>query len=352
MTSALRIGLVGTGFRSAAFARVALAVPDRFEVVGAVSRHPGDRPFDAPVVSTLGELGPVDVVVVAVPPSIAVRAIREAVAAGHAVLTETPAAPTLDELAELWRLVQDGARIQVAEQYHLEPLISAQLAVATRGLLGPVHEAHVSIAHDYHGISVLRRALGLRHEPVTVTGVRREFPVQLGPGRDGDPVEDRVVGSVHTIGWIDAGDRLGVMEFDDQQYRSFIRTSTLTIRGERGELRDAMVRRLHDFRTPVHSPLVRVDAGGPSQHDGLFLRGYQLDGAWIMENDTRPARLADDEISIARLLDGMRAYVDGGPPVYGVDEAAQDQYLQLLVRRAAELGAPVRSEPQPWSRAT
>ena len=41
--------------------------------------------------------------------------------------------------------------------------------------------------------------------------------------------------------------------------------------------------------------------------------------------------------------------LDGAPPPYSVAEAAQDQYLQLEVRRAAASGERVRTLPQPWA---
>ncbi|WP_104178272.1 hypothetical protein [Cryobacterium sp. Y50] len=62
-----------------------------------------------------------------------------------------------------------GALIQVAEQYHLEPMLSSQIAVARSGILGTVREASVSVCHDYHGMSVLRRMLGIGFENATIT---------------------------------------------------------------------------------------------------------------------------------------------------------------------------------------
>ncbi len=101
---------------------------------------------------------------------------------------------------------------------------------------------------------------------------------------------------------------------------------------------------------PVRSTLERVAAGGPGSHEGLFLRGYALEGAWAYLNPFRPARLPDDELSIAAMLARMVAHVrDGAPSPYEVAEAAQDQYLQLVVRQAADAGATIRTERQPWT---
>lgn len=142
----------------------------------------------------------------------------------------------------------------------------------------------------------------------------------------------------------------GTYDFDDQQYRSWIRSPSLLVRGSHGELRDETVRYLDDFRTPAVARLERLDAGGAGNHEGLFLRGYTLNGARVYSNDYLPARLPDEELSIASLLTAMGEYVRGGREVYRVAEAAQDQYLQLMVRRAAESGAPVVTERQAWAR--
>ena len=41
--------------------------------------------------------------------------------------------------------------------------------------------------------------------------------------------------------------------------------------------------------------------------------------------------------------------VDGGPPFYGVADAAQDHYLFLCLQQAAESGATVETAEQSWA---
>lgn len=361
-----RIGLVGSGFRARTMLRVIHALPGEFEVAGVANRNPADREalktrglpaaglpgLPAPAFATLDELlsQRPDFVVLTVPAAAAQPLIRELAAAGMPVLQETPAASTVEELAALQELVAGGACVQVAEQYHLEPLVSAQLGVAASGLLGQVTDAQVSVAHDYHGVSVLRRALGVTFEDATITARRDERLIAASPSRAGDPAGLELVATVHATAWLDFGDRLGVYEFDDQQYRSWVRSPTLVMRGDLGELRDETVRYVRPDGTPMRSVLERVAAGGAGSHEGLFLRGYTFEGDWAYRNALRPARLADDELSIARLFALMRDHVlAGGPGPYEVAEAAQDQYLQLEMRRAAASGAAVRTTPQPWA---
>jgi len=309
-----RFAIVGSAFRAEAFLRVAAAVPARFEAVAVVARRPErarelEERWGVASVADLSELpgaDALDFVVNAASAGGAVEIIETLVGAGHAVLTETPVAPDRHGLGRLHELVQAGALVQVAEQYHLEPLVSAQLAIAHSGLLGELSEAFVSVAHDYHGFSVLRRALGAGFRNATITARRFEESVQLGPSRYSDPEEARLTTGIRTTAWFDFEDGLhGSYDFDDQQYRSFIRTPTLTIRGSRGELRDDVVRYLDADDQPVTSRIERLAAGGAGNHEGLFARAYVFEGERVWANGFLRARLADEELAIAAALEPL-----------------------------------------------
>lgn len=351
-----RFAIVGGAFRAQAFLRVARELP-AVEACGVVVRDPRkgaelEARWGVPTCRDLPELlrsqSP-DFVVVAVSPGASEKVITQVVAAGLPVLAETPPATDPDGLARLHALARQGARIQVAEQYHLEPLISAQVAIARSGLLGTVTEAFVSVCHDYHSVSLIRRLLGVTFEDAVITAAQTTSTVTAGPDRHGDPREHRLIEERHVTARLDFGDRVGTYDFSTDQYRSWIRSGQLLVRGDRGELREETVRRIEDFHTPVRMRIERLTAGGPGNHEGLFLRGLTLGHQWLYRNEFAPARLADDELAMASLLDRMRVYVDGGPEVYSLAEASQDNYLQLEIRRAVETGESVRTEPQPWS---
>lgn len=350
--------IVGDGYRAGLIARIVARLDGRLTLTGIATRRPervssledehGVRVW-TDVVALAAECD-ADFVFVAVQGDKAPGIVAQLVAAGRSVMVETPPAPDVAGLIALDRLVREGAVIQVAEQYHLEPLVAAQLSVGASGLIGDVLQADVAIAHEYHGISVLRRALGTGFDPVTIRAMQATAPVMWGPDRAGDPVEDRLATSTRSLAWFDWDGRLGVYDFDDQQYRSWIRTPRLQLRGSHGELRDTTVRRQVDHRTPVRSEIVRLDAGAAGSHEGMYLRGYQLDGRWLDHNELAPARIADDEIGIARVLLGMLAHVRGGAAIYDLADAAQDHYLGLLLREAVATGQPARSERMPWAR--
>src|ERR1035437_2624030 len=351
-----RFAVVGAGFRAQAFLRVASELTS-VQACGVTVRDSRkgaeiEARWGVPTFRDLDDLlrsrSP-DFVVVAVPPESSEEMITQVVAAGLPVLAETPPATDTDGLARLHELVLQGARIQVAEQYHLEPLASAQIAIARSGLLGNVTEAFVSLCHDYHGVSLIRRLLNVTFEDATVTASQSISTVTAGAARYGDPREHRLIEERHVTARLDFGDRVGTYDFSTDQYRSWIRSGQLLVRGDRGELREETLRRIEDFGTPVRMRIERLAAGGPGNHEGLFLRGLTLGDQWLYRNEFAPARLADDELALASLLDRMRVYVDGGPDVYSLAEASQDNYLQLAIRRAVETGEAVRTEPQPWS---
>ncbi|TFB67513.1 Gfo/Idh/MocA family protein [Cryobacterium sp. Hz9] len=349
--------IVGGGFRAVAFLRVARELPEYFRVCGVVARRAAtvraiEADWNVPTFGTveelLGNCSP-DFVVVAVMPSDAPELITELARRKIPVLTETPPAPDIPSLLPLLDLVQDGALIQVAEQYHLEPLLTSQIAVARSGILGTVGEASVSVCHDYHGMSVLRRILGIGFENATITAHERVAPLVAGPTRAGDPHAEHLLNETHTSARLDFGDRLGCYDFSSDQYRSWLRSHSMLVRGDRGELRDEQVRTLDRNGAPLHRGITRVSAGGAGNHEGLFLRGLTLGDEWTYVNEFAPARLADDELSIAALLVGMSDHVMGGPAVYSLAEAAQDHYLQLAIKRAVVSGETVRTETQPWA---
>ena len=349
--------IVGDGYRAGLIARVVdRLAPGELRLTGVATRRPErvarlEAEFRVPIwtdVDALAAECEAEFVFVAVQGDNAPFITTQLAAAGRPVLVETPPAPDVPALIALHELVQAGAVIQVAEQYHLEPLVAAQLAVGASGILGDVKQADIAIAHEYHGISVLRRALGVGFEPATIRAMRHLAPVLSGPDRAGDPQKERVTTSARTLAWIEWGERLGVYDFDDQQYRSWIRTPRVQLRGSHGELRDLTVRRQVEG-APTRSEIARLDAGGPHNHEGLHFRGYQLDGGWLDRNELAPARLAEDEIGIARALLGMLAHVRGGAPVYDLADAAQDHHLGLLIREAVATGEPVRSQRMPWA---
>lgn len=351
--------IVGAGWRAEFYLRIARELPDRFRVAGVMTRDAARAEtvmseWAAPVRATIDEIlteRPA-FVVVCVPPAVTPRLMRELAVKGVPVLAETPPAGDLSALAELSDLAASGARIQVAEQYQFQPLHAARLAVVRSGTLGTVTQAQVSVAHDYHGIDLMRRYLGVGFGAVTITARRFVSPLVGGPDRAGPPTEERIDASEQVIAWFDFDGRLGVYDFTIDQYFSWIRSPRVLVWGERGEIHDSTVRWLQDARTPLTKELMRRDTGHDGNLEGLYHAGITAGDAWLYRNPFVPARLTDDEIAVATCLERMAEYVDGGPEFCGLAEAAWNHELSLRMGRAVSSGGPVHVVGTAWAAAS
>ena len=196
----------------------------------------------------------------------------------------------------------------------------------------------------------MRHFLGIGFEDASVRARKFVAPLFEGSNRAGPPTTEKLVDSTQLLGEFDFGDRLGIFDFTDMQYWSYVRSHHVVIRGERGEIADRDVRYLEDFRTPVVQELRRVDRGQFGDLDGYYLQGILCGEDYVFRHPYPYARLMDDEIAIATVLDQMGAYARGeGVGPYPFAEAAQDQYLALKMSEAAASGETIRTTRQPWT---
>ena len=350
-------GLVGTGWRAEFYARVARACPERFRIAGVTGRTPERveafaRKFGVSIYDSIDDLvarGRPLFVVTSVSWDVNPEVVTTLAELGMPVLSETPPARTVEEMSALCEVVRDrGVTVQVAEQYFLQPHHAARLALAHAGRLGRVTQAQVSAAHGYHGISLIRKYLGIGYENVCMRARQFESPVLTPPHR-GEPTErEELTTSRQTLAWFDFGDRLGVFDFANEQYFSPIRNPRILVRGERGEILGDRVHYVKTHPRAVSLECVRHEAGQHGNLEGQYLKGIQLGEDWVYENPVAPARLADDEIAIADCLLRMASHVRGGPMFYPLAEACQDRYLDILLGQAVETGETIKSETQPW----
>jgi hypothetical protein len=252
-------------------------------------------------------------------------------------------------MAHLYSLVKAGAQIQVAEQYHLQPLHATRIAFASSGKLGRVTQAQISVCHGYHGISLLRRLLGVGFEDATIRACTWTSPIVRSPDRRGTPEEEDIVPTTQELAWLDFGDRLGVFDFVDDQYFSAIRGQRVCVRGERGEIIDHRARYLVDQQTVIEAPFLRHDAGALGNFEGHYHKGYTVGEQWIYQNPLAPGELTDDEIAVGDCLIRMADYARGGPDFYSLAEACQDRYLDIKMKEAAASGREMRTEKQVWT---
>jgi predicted dehydrogenase len=278
---------------------------------------------------------------------------RRLIETGLPVLSETPPAATREQMVELWGAAQArGARVQVIEQFHCQPLHAARLAAIAQGRIGEPVTAYLSVCHGYHGTSLIRQYLGVEFEEARIAGAGWQDRVLDPGGRQGPPAQPQVQTLAQQLALLEFGaGKQAVFDFVGAQYFSPIRTQRVAIRGERGEIVDQALYAYAASGEPGTLPFQRHIAGANGNLDGHHLKGIQLGDSWIYHNPTAPARLSDEEIAMADLLGRMGAYVRGeGPEPYPLRFALQDHYLGLLIRQACETGQPQTADRQVWAR--
>ncbi|BDI28029.1 hypothetical protein CCAX7_000800 [Capsulimonas corticalis] len=355
MTNPIEFAIVGAGWRAEFYLRIAREMPERFRVSGVLARSEAKaqkvrEEWGVPVVADLDSLlrdKPL-FAVASVPWDVNPGVLTELARRGTPALSETPPAPDLAGLIALAGQLRES-RTQVAEQYQFQPWNAAVLSVIDSGKLGAVTQAQVSVAHGYHGISLLRKALGVGFENAAIRALAFTSPLTGGPDRSGPPTQESIGPSHQTHATLEFEGKLGVFDFCDDQYFSWVRSRRLLVRGERGEINNGDVRFLQDFQTPIHAALTRVDAGQDGNLEGYFHQGILCGSEWVYRNPFAPGRLADDEIAIAACLQKMADYAEGGPSFYGLAEASQDHYLSMEIQRAAASRETVTTVRQSWA---
>jgi predicted dehydrogenase len=357
VSSQIAFGVVGSGWRAEFFLRAAKLAPDRFRLCGVVTtnkeragRIAGE--YGTSCYASAGELlaaSQPEFMVVSVTKSAAMGVSLGLLEQGVAVLAETPPANTVDDLAGFFRRMPAGARLQVAEQYFLRPDHAARLNYLQTGKLGRVHQARVSLTNSYHGISLIRKYLGLGFENAEISARSLVSPVWAGFSRTGEPEKEQLLEKEQLIAVLDFGGKAGIFDFESDQHRSWVRSQQILVKGERGELNNHDIRYLLDYKTPVQSEFRRVNLGEVENMEGAGLKGILADGQWFYRNPFPDSRMTDDETAVAECLARMSVYVNTGKSFYSFAEAAQDFYLSELMAQSAETGGRVRSQTQVWA---
>ena len=338
----IRFGVVGSGWRAEYFFRIAATRPDRFQIpMVAVRRGAEAKRVEAihglATTTDLDRLdhADLDFVVVATNAESNTAMCAELADRGHAVLLETPAGVDETHFGQLAGLAASGARVQVAEQYQFQPLLAARLAVIRSGRLGPITSARVSVAHEYHGVALLRAALDAGIGPFSVRAHAHRSEIVRGPDRGGPPDADELVPTTEVLATIDFDGQLGVYDWTDDQYFSWIRDLRFVVRGQRGEIDGDTVRSLDDEGAPIVQTLRRSDTGLRGNLEQPGHRGYLLGDEWVYRNPFPSTRWSDDEIAVATALERMADYVSTGTAFYPVLEGIHDARVATVIRAAA-----------------
>jgi predicted dehydrogenase len=351
--------VVGSGWRSMFFLRLARALPQRLRAVGVVTRT-AERAAQITAEQSVRAFVSIDDLLAAERPDYVIVSTdwpttpvvtRDLVARGVRVLAETPPAPDLDGLRALWTDVGPAGLVQIAEQYLLMPGHAARRGVLRAGTIGEVGSVQISSTHLYHATSLFRGLLGVGFEPALVDA--RAFVAPLAnPLRGGRWTGDDTPEPTRTtLATLDFGDgRSALYDFTDNQWWNPLRERRIVIRGSRGEIVDDEVVRLVDATTPVRSALQRRETGRDLNLEGRDLHHISFDGEAIYLNPYVGSGLSEDDIAVAAIAEATGAWARGeGPEPYPLAQGCQDHLLGLAIEESLRTGTSIRTGAEPWS---
>ncbi len=331
--------IAGSGYRAEYFGRVARTYPDQFralflcrsqEKAALMKLHTGIEATISPEACLAFQP---DFIVIAVDRGHVADTAEEWLRRGYPVVTETPVGDTVEKLRRLRQWERDGAKIVCCEQYFRYPILAAGLDAVHRGLIGQPSSMYISLLHDYHAASLIRKALQIPvGEPYTLRGSRRESAVTETDSRYGAILDGRTAQAARdTVFASFASGKEALYDFCPVQYRSFIRSRHITVRGSRGEWTDTTILRLDGENRPQRTFLLPDIPEKYRALDTQALRDKRRNWLFELAPDT-----VQDEFAIASILMDMGDFLAGGPSPYPLEEALEDAYFWLLLNRAAE----------------
>lgn len=348
----IRFAVAGSGWRALFYVRAAKSLPTWFELTGVLCRTPEKASaFGAEhgvhAVATLEELleAQPEFVVSCVNKAGMARMVVRLMEAGVPVLSETPLAldvPTLREIYAAQR--RTGTPLELAEQYFLWPTHAARRAVIDRGLLGEAVSCWLSMAHDYHAVSLLRFYLNPDESRVAICARQTKTPIVMTGGRGGYVTDGQTGEEIRTFAQLDYADgKQGLYDFSGTQYHSAIRSSHIRVLGTRGEIFDDTVRYLDGENRPREARL--------SVHRDVItgtIRSIDFDGERVYVNPfPGEAAMSEDEIAVAEVICRMgTCVVREGKRFYR--EGYRDAYLSALMLAALQTGGRAVSERMEW----
>ena len=348
----LRYVIVGSGYRAEYFGRIAKTYPDLFsalylcrseEKADLMKRHTGvDAVTNADVCLAFRP----DFVVIAVDRAHVADVSEEWIGRGFPVVTETPVGDRLDKLCRLWEAGQRGAKIVCCEQYHRQPLIAAGLEAVAQNMLGKPSSLYLSMVHDYHAASLIRKALQIPvGEAYTMRGMRLCNEAVETDSRYGAIADGRITLAQRDMIHLSfASGKEAIYDFCPIQYRSYIRSRHITVRGTKGEWSDAQLLYLDTENRPIRRMLTPELPKKYACLDTQALRDRRRNWTAELAPDT-----VQDEFAIASMLLDMKAYLVGGESPYPLADALEDAYFWLLVTQAvSHPWQEIKSEKMPW----
>ena len=351
-----RILLTGCGWRSQIYRRAIANLPEEFELCG-ILMHSKERAREIEEetgIRTTSDYETAlswnpDFTILCVPKPAMKDWIIRFMEAGIPVLSETPPGINVNELNELWReKIRLNGKVQVAEQYFLQPYYSAVQNIIDSGILGEITNVNISAIHGYHCMSIFRKFLGIGFENCTITGNRYQFPVTKTRDRAGwHETGEILISSRDRTDMVFENGKTAFFDFDGQHYFSPIRSRRWTIQGTRCEIQNDIVCYLNSNNQVVTEKLHRED-DGINNIDGWSHMYISFRGKRIYENPFPGLRINDDEIAVTDLLMRMKKFVETGEEFDSLRDGLQDAYLDFMRQEAIVTGQELTIQNHSW----
>ena len=361
----IRFIIVGSGWRSLYYIRIAKALSGQFELCAMLCRTEEKAQrmaLENGIHTTVSEKECIDMrpdlVVVAVNKASIADVVMHWMDLGFCVLSETPAALEPEKLDRLWEMHCQGKRLVVNEQYRKYPVLSAVIKIARSGILGSNDSLNASLAHEYHGISLIRALLRIdQSEQFSVTAKTYELPVTETLTRYDCFKDGRIAMKKRTVATFEfESGKVAFYDFDGEQYRSPIRRNTMRLQGTRGEIIDNMVYYLNQANDGICKPIeisarkVRTEYDNPNLREIEEVLSVTFNGETLYEPPFGACGLAQDETAMALMMSQADLYGKGlAESPYPLEDSLQDAYTMILMQRACETGDRMKTERQIWN---
>ncbi|MDY0287318.1 MAG: hypothetical protein RBR15_00670 [Sphaerochaeta sp.] len=347
----MRIILIGYGWRSLFYYRIAKALPERFTLVTWVLRteeraREVQELYHVETTSDLHSalLIPHDLAILSVPSSSVETMLRILIQKGETILCETSfTGLPLETLGSLYKeYTSSQSKIFIAEQYYRQPYFHS--CYALKDHLGPITAVRAACLHDHHGTSIIRHFLGEGDSNCTIQASSHASWITKTGERDRidtDGVRVQTKRITATLTFEDG--KVGYFDFDNSQYHSTIRSSHFSLFGERGEIVDDNVRYLNKKNEAICQRLERIEDGNRNINP-LSLRALSFGSTYLFRNPYWPRPFNDDEISVALCMED--ACLGQG---YSFAQALQDSYLAQCIHRSCNDRTIVETTKQVWA---
>ncbi len=333
----IRFSIIGTGWRSLFYLRIAKALPNIFELLAVKVRNKEKEDFflkqkvrcvysDEEIINDKP-----DFVVVCVNKTSLFDVSMYYLKRGMNVFCETPLSVEKSKLLELYnRLDMLPAELMIAEQYPFMPYYQIIREIIDSKLIGRVQSVHLSTCHDYHTIALARSFLGEKEEGKLLFLDKTEESFLETGDRNG-PLDSDVIRPVVRKRFIYRfkDGKTFSYDFSSEQYHTRICGMHLIIHGDEGEICDNEVI-LRDYTGVIHT--IKDDNGYflsnhlvyKAKEDNLLpqplLQGFQ--------NPYPGAALNEDEIAICILLENFKGVISKRElPVYSLKESLLDAII-------------------------